>query len=83
MGQAVIYDAMKEEHTLFQEYAADQAASFLHPETAIYFPKAVKLAANINDTPEGEEGVTSEADDTEGEEAEEAEEGEFVQRCVT
>ena len=82
MGQAVIYDAMKEEHTLFAEYAADQAASFLHPETALYFPKAVKLAANINDTPEGEEGVASEGE-TEGEEAEEAEEGEFVQRCVT
>ena len=67
---------MKEEHTLFQEYAADQAASFLHPETAIYFPKAVKLAANINDTPEGEEGVESEGEVTE--EEEEEEEGEFV-----
>ena len=72
---------MKEEHTLFAEYAADQAASFLHPETAFYFPKAVKLAANINDTPEGEEGVESEGAATEDEE--EAEEGEFVQRCVT
>ena len=81
MGQAAIYDAMKEEHDLFAEYAADQAASFLHPETACYFPKAVKLAANINDTPEGEEGVASEeGEETEGEDEEE--EGEFVQRCV-
>ena len=71
---------MKEEHDLFAEYAADQAASFLHPETAFYFPKAVKLAANINDTPEGEEGVPSDGEQTE---AEEEEEGEFVRRCVT
>ena len=73
---------MKEEQNLFAEYAADQAANFLHPETAFYFPKAVKQAANIMDVPEGEEGVVSdEGCETEGEGEEE--EGEFVQRCMT